>query len=240
MISKLPRWIWTGAWALAFVAGAVNVIGLRGFEHQAITHLTGTTSMLAVALAALDGTTSLHFAVVIAAFVAGTILSGFIIQDSTLRLGRRYGVALLVESVLLCVAVPLLKRNHVAGLYSASCAVGLQNAMVSAYSGAVVRTTHLTGMFTDLGIFIGHSLRGLPVDVRRLRLCLLVITGFLGGGIVGSLAYSRLDYGALFIPAGLTATASLSYALYRVHKRNAARRKHRESPSSVATDAAHR
>ena len=45
--------------------------------------------------------------------------------------------------------------------------------MVSTYSGAVVRTTHLSGMFTDLGIFLGHFLRGLPVDMRRLRLCFL-------------------------------------------------------------------
>jgi uncharacterized membrane protein YoaK (UPF0700 family) len=51
MISKLPRWIWLGAWVLSFVAGFINVIGFLGFEHQAISHLTGTTSMPAVALA---------------------------------------------------------------------------------------------------------------------------------------------------------------------------------------------
>ena len=162
MISKLPRWVWAGAWALAFVVGIVNVVGLLGFEHQAVTHLTGTTSMLAVALAAFDGPAALHFAAMIGAFVSGTVLSGFIIQDSTLQLGRRYGVVLLLESLLLCVAVPLLYRNNVLGVYSASCACGLQNAMVSTYSGAVVRTTHISGMFTDLGIFLGHAVRGLP------------------------------------------------------------------------------
>lgn len=44
MIAKLSRWVWGGAWALAFVAGMVNVVGLLGFEHQAVTHLTGTTT----------------------------------------------------------------------------------------------------------------------------------------------------------------------------------------------------
>ena len=102
MISKLPRWVGAGAWALAFIAGIVNVVGLLGFEHQAVTHLTGTTSMLAAALASLDGAAAFHFAAIIGSFVAGTVLSGFLIQDSTLQLGRRYGVALL------CVAVPLL------------------------------------------------------------------------------------------------------------------------------------
>lgn len=219
MISKQPRWVWAGAWALAFVAGIVNVVGLLGFQHQAVTHLTGTTSMLAAALASLDGAAALHFAAIIGSFVAGTVLSGFLIQDSTLQLGRRYGVALLLESVLLCVAVPLLKRNSIFGIYCASCACGLQNAMVSTYSGAVVRTTHLSGMFTDLGIFLGHSLRGLPVDMRRLRLCFLIISGFLVGGIAGAVAFHRVNYSALFIPASLTAITSFVYGIYHLRNR---------------------
>lgn len=216
MISKLPKWVWAGAWALAFVAGIVNVVGLLGFEHQAVTHLTGTTSMLAAALAALDASAALHFAAIIGSFMAGTVLSGFIIQDSTLQLGRRYGVALLLESLLLCGAVPLLERNSIFGIYSASCACGLQNAMVSTYSGAVVRTTHLSGMFTDLGIFLGHSLRGLPVDARRLRLCFLIISAFLCGGIAGAVAFHHLGYSALFIPSGLIAFTALAYGSNRI------------------------
>ncbi len=218
MISKLPRWVWAGAWALAFVAGIVNVVGLLGFEHQAVTHLTGTTSMLAAALAALDTSAALHFAAIIGSFMAGTVLSGFIIQDSTLQLGRRYGVALFLEAVLLCVAVPLLKRNSVFGMCATSCACGLQNAMVSTYSGAVVRTTHLSGMFTDLGIFLGHSLRGLPVDARRLRLCLVIISAFLCGGIAGAVAFQHVGYSALFIPSGLIAFTAVAYGTYRIRK----------------------
>ncbi len=211
MISKLPRWVWAGAWALAFVGGMVNVVGLLGFEHQAVTHLTGTTSMLAAALASLDVKTALHLAAVIGSFVAGNVISGFLVQDSTLQLGRRYGIALLLESALLCIAVPLLDRSSMFGIYSASCACGLQNAMVSTYSGAVIRTTHISGMFTDLGIFLGHTLRGLPVDSRRLRLCFLVITGFLCGGIAGAVAFRQLHNAALFIPAALTAITAFTY-----------------------------
>lgn len=67
----------------------VNVVGLLGFEHQAITHLTGTTSLLSAAIGSSDGAGALHFLAVIASFVAGTAISGFIIQNSTLKLGRR-------------------------------------------------------------------------------------------------------------------------------------------------------
>jgi uncharacterized membrane protein YoaK (UPF0700 family) len=215
MISKLPNWVLYGAWVLAFIAGIINVVGLMGFEHQAVTHLTGTTSMLSEAMANRDGVLTLHFIAIIGSFVAGTVLSGFLIQDTTLQIGRRYGVALLLESALLCVAVTLLRHNSLFGIYCASCACGLQNAMVSTYSGAVIRTTHISGMFTDLGIFLGHSLRGLPVDSRRLRLCLIVISGFLCGGIAGAVAFHHFDYAALYVPAALTAIAALGYGVYR-------------------------
>ncbi len=192
----------------------VNVVGLLGFQHQAITHLTGSTSMLGAAIAEMDTPTILHFAVVIASFLAGTVISGFIIQDSTLQLGRRYGTALILESLLLGIAVPLMLRRNNMGIYSASCACGLQNAMVSTYSGAVVRTTHISGMFTDLGIFLGHTLRGMKVDRKRLRLCFIIITGFLSGGVFGGVMFHTLGYNTLFIPSALTGITGAAYTIY--------------------------
>ncbi|HEX2750267.1 MAG TPA: YoaK family protein [Verrucomicrobiales bacterium] len=220
MISKLPKWIWAGAWALAFVAGFVNVIGLLGFQHQAVTHLTGTASLLAEAMSDLQSDSILHFAAVLGSFVFGCVVSGFIVEDSTLRLGRRYGVALLMESVLFAAAVPLLDRNNIWGIYLTSCACGLQNAMVSTYSGSVVRTTHLSGMFTDLGIFLGHWLRGIRVDARRVRLCGTVISAFICGGVAGTWGFHLLKYHALFIPAALSTLAAAGYAAYRFLKRS--------------------
>jgi uncharacterized membrane protein YoaK (UPF0700 family) len=215
MINKLPRWIWAGAWGLAFVAGMVNVVGFLGFERQAITHLTGTTSMLAAALAAGERGAALHFAAMIGAFIAGTVVSGVIVQDSTLQLGRRYGLALLLEAGLLFLAVPLLQAGSSWGMYCAASACGLQNAMASTYSGAVVRTTHLSGMFTDLGIFIGHRLRKLPVDPRRIRLCVTIISAFLCGGLAGAALFRVFGYATLFAPATLTAGVAVAYAIKR-------------------------
>lgn len=218
MISRLPRWVWAGAWILAFVAGIINVVGLLGFDQVTISHLTGSTSRLAEALSRFDTVTVTHVAALIAAFVAGTVISGFLIQDSTLQLGRRYGVVLSLESLFLFVSVPLLKSGSVHGMYAAACACGLQNAMVSTYSGAVVRTTHISGMFTDLGISLGHAMRGLPVDMKRLSLCISVISGFLIGGIAGSVAFQRFNYSALLFPASLTAIIAMSYALYQLRR----------------------
>ena len=65
---------------------------------------------------------------------------------------------------------------------------------------------------------MGHALRGLPVDSRRLRLCYLIISGFLCGGIVGAIAFHRLGYAALFVPGGLTAMTALVYGVYEMRK----------------------
>ena len=85
MLSKLPRWIWAGTWALAFVAGMVNIIGLLGFERRALTHLTGNTSLLAGALVNWDLPQALRLATMIGSFMAGTVISGLLVQDSSLK-----------------------------------------------------------------------------------------------------------------------------------------------------------
>jgi uncharacterized membrane protein YoaK (UPF0700 family) len=101
------------------------------------------------------------------------------------------------------------------GIYLASCACGLQNAMASTYSGSAVRTTHVSGMFTDLGIYLGHALRGIPVDMRRLRLCIIIISAFLCGGIAGAMGFYHWKYATLYIPAILTGSGALMYEIYQ-------------------------
>nr|WP_255656867.1 YoaK family protein [Lysobacter lactosilyticus] len=211
----MPRWVWIGAGALACVAGMVNAVGYLGFEHQAVTHLTGTTTLLGAALAGDDMRAATSLAGVAVAFMVGCALSGMIVQDATLRLGRRYGVALALESALLFASAYLFYRNSVSGAWLAAMACGLQNAMATTYSGAIVRTTHLSGMFTDLGIGLGHALRGLPLQRRRLSLCALIISAFLVGGVFGALLFARVGTDALLLPATLTGVVGVGYAIYR-------------------------
>lgn len=212
---QLPRWVWVGAGSLACVGGMVNVVGFLGFEHQAITHLTGTTSLLGAAIASDDTRAILRLGGMALAFLAGAALSGMIIQDSTLRLGRRYGVTLALESLLLLLAVPLFRNGHFGGPLLAAMACGLQNAMATTFSGAVIRTTHLSGMFTDVGIGLGHALRGMPLQKRRLLLSGLIIGSFLAGGVLGATLFARFQYAALLVPAALTGLAGVGYAVYR-------------------------
>lgn len=214
VLRQLPRWAWIGGGALAFIAGIVNAAGYMGFRQQAITNLTGTASLLGVALGTGDTGEAWHWGWSIVAFVAGAVLSGMIVRQSTLKLGRRYGVALMLESLLLFAAVPLLDAGHVAGLYLASMGIGLQNGMASTFSGMVFRTTHVSGIFTDLGIYIGQMLRGLTVDTLRVRVCLLVSSAFIFGGVVGAVLFQFMQERTLLIPAALTGLCGLSYGIY--------------------------
>ena len=99
--------------------------------------------------------------------------------------------------------------------------MGLQNAMVSHYQGAIIRTTHLSGVLTDLGLAVGYWLRGLKVGKRRIILHLLILFGFLIGGIIASLIYPLLQLNAFLIPAGLSFSMSLIYWLVYWYYRHA-------------------
>ena len=215
VLRQLPRWAWVGGGVLAFIAGLVNAAGYMGFRHQSISNLTGSTTLLGISLGTGDSAEAFHWALSLLAFVVGAMASGAIVQKSTLKLGRPYGVALLLESLLLFAAVPLLQREWSAGLWLASMACGLQNGMASTYSGAVFRTTHVSGMFTDLGVYLGHRLRGLEVDTLRVRVCVLVIGSFMLGGLAGALLFAHLRERSLLIPAVLTGLCGTLYSLYR-------------------------
>ncbi|MEO8998988.1 MAG: YoaK family protein [Rhodanobacter sp.] len=214
VLRQLPGWAWIGGGVLAFIAGIVNAAGYMGFRHQSITNLTGSSSLLGVALGTGDSAEAWHWALSIGAFVTGAVISGLIVQQRTLKLGRHYGVALVLESLLLFAAVPLLDAGSPIGLYLAAMGAGLQNGMASTYSGMVFRTTHVSGMFTDLGIYIGQRLRGLEVDTLRIRVCVLVVVTFTLGGAAGALLFRVLQERTLLIPAVLTGLCGVTYGLY--------------------------
>jgi uncharacterized membrane protein YoaK (UPF0700 family) len=219
MIHKLDNWAWLGGAALAGIAGMVNAIGYPSYSHQAVTHLTGTASQLGITLSDQSYAAAGHLALVILAFLGGAILSGFIIQRQTLKLGRRHGVALGIEGMLLVVAALLMRRHHEAGSYFASAAFGLQNAMATTYSGAILRTTHVTGIVTDLGATLGHALRGLDVHGARVRPYLLVLGAFVTGGVIGGVFFRFVGTDALFYPAALTLVVAFVYSAYAHRKK---------------------
>ena len=221
MIRKLPVWVWFGGIILTFSAGLVNAVALLSFTSEAATHVTGSITQTASAMAQGNWTKTLHLSAVIISFFSGSVISGMITRGSRLKLGRRYGFALALESALLLASMLLFQHCSLWGQLLASLACGLQNGMLTTFSGAIIRTTHMTGIVTDLGNKIGHWLTGRKMDKRRFALYLLLLVGFTAGGVTGSASFGYIGYSALIIPVVITGVASILYTIYaiRVHNR---------------------
>lgn len=211
MATRFPYWVWVCTWLLAVVAGAVNATTLLSFERQAVTHLTGTTSLIAIATVQGNAARLQHLLAVLSSFLVGAMLSGLVISEGALKLGRRYGFVLCGVALLLLTARRGLEADAVWGIYAAALACGLQNAMVTAYSGTVIRTSHVTGMFTDIGIFLGHWLRGGSLDVPRFQSALLIISGFAAGGAVTAWQFPAWSYASLNLPIVLLLLLALAH-----------------------------
>lgn len=215
MISKLPKWVWVGAAILSMCAGMINVIAILGFVHQGITHVTGTSSLLSIALLEKNWQDITQVFAVIASFFMGSVLAGTLIGDAHLRMGRRYGVALAIESGLLLISTYGFSKGLIYGEYFASMAAGLQNAMASTYSGAIVRTTHMTGILTDLGALFGNKIRGIKADGKRIKLLLIIFISFIAGGVVGAFSHHLLNTLAMLVPAVIIGVSSICYEIFR-------------------------
>ncbi|TXJ08924.1 MAG: DUF1275 domain-containing protein [Acinetobacter sp.] len=211
MFQQLPNWIQLGAFLLAMNAGLINTLGLITVLHQSISHMTGNVSMFAIALSHLDYGMMLYLALVLVCFILGSFYSGFILGDGNLKLGRRYGTPLTLVSLfmLLCwLFLPYFPRY---ALLWAAAAMGVQNAMVSHYRGTIIRTTHLSGVLTDIGLAFGYIARGLKVDSRRLLLHFLIFFGFVAGGIMATMLSHFFGIHAFLVPITLTTLLSITY-----------------------------
>ena len=218
-----PAWIYLGGLILTLAAGAINAVGFLGQHHQALSHMSGTVTVLGMEAALTNYAVALHALAILTAFFGGCVISGAIIRQSSLRLGRRYGVVLSLESAALFLAVYFLRQGTNTGDYLAAMACGLQNAMVSSYSSSTMRTTHMTGMVTDLGIACGHFIRGATVDWFRFRMYGVLFLGFFTGGVVGAIGYKHFGYDTLLFPALLSGVAGVGYTAIKhyEHRRKA-------------------
>jgi uncharacterized membrane protein YoaK (UPF0700 family) len=197
-------------YVLAFVVGATNAGGFLAVQ-QYTSHIPGIVSAMAdhlvlraydVALAGLGG---------LLCFLLGAMTSAVMVDFARRRrLSSEYALPLLLEAVLLIgfgVAGASLQRFE--GLFVPAtvmllCFVmGLQNAVISKLSRAEIRTTHITGTLTDIGIELGKlsywnrtAREGGKVLANRRRLATLSVlaSSFFVGGLVGAFGYKHAGY----------------------------------------------
>jgi uncharacterized membrane protein YoaK (UPF0700 family) len=178
-------WVFAGGTLLAAMAGFINAC-LLGVFHVPVSHMTGAVSRLSLDLETIDLTDLRLVLSILGGFLVGAMLSGLLIGGRKLVPGRRYGMALLTEGAVLGLATYLLVNGSALGVPLAALACGIQNAMASSYNGLILRTTHVTGIVTDVGVMLGHWLRHRRIRLWKLLLLLSLLGGFLVGGVGGA------------------------------------------------------
>lgn len=190
---------------LSIVAGVVNIVGVLSFKTLT-TNVTGHFAFFSEELFSNHYGLAFLSIIYVISFFLGAFLANTT-MEMTSRGAAHYSYMLpLSIEIFLLVLVAFSPANYAVVL---SCvllmAMGLQNALVTKISGSVVRTTHLTGLFTDLGIELSQMIFYKKSNERkRLKRAILlkaiIIGGFFCGGIIGALMYGWFDRRTLCLP----------------------------------------
>lgn len=196
-------------YALALVAGAINAGGFLAVQ-QYTSHMTGIVSAMAdnIALGAFE--LVLSGAGGLLSFLLGAACSTVMVRYSRRRgLHSEYALPLLLEAILLlCFGFLGTAMAQITGLFvpltvMLLCFImGLQNALITKLSRAEIRTTHITGIVTDIGIELGKlvywnhrsSSDKVMADRERLGLLALLLLFFFLGGVLGAFGFKHLGY----------------------------------------------
>lgn len=214
------------AWLLAGVAGALNAGGFLAV-HTYTSHVTGAVSRGADAFALGQWSLGLQALTAVLAFFLGALASGSTVTYAQRRRIRgHYAAGIAMEACLLTAfglygarlnGIQLLKAP--AAVLLLSFVMGMHNALITQVSNAVVRTTHMTGIVTDLGLEASRLLyvnrsrdrRLVPVlaDRSKLRLHAFLLLSFFVGGVSGAVAFNHWPYVAALPLAALLLALSI-------------------------------
>lgn len=204
------------AYLLAWVAGVLNSVGFVAVGFYT-SHMTGLVALVADQLVLGGLTVVLMGLVAITSFVLGAMACALQFNWARRRLRHdRFALVLLVEAVLVLIVGGLAESvtwAHREWLIVAvlGFVMGQQNALITKVSGATIRTTHVTGMVTDIGIELGKMtyLRrpGDPDPVRgdlpKLIMLSTIVGLFFVGGVLGAVGYVAIGFPVLLVPAAL-------------------------------------
>src|SRR5690606_21122423 len=201
---------------LSFVAGVVNVAGFLAVQ-KLTTNVTGHFAFFVDEVFKQNFWEGLNYFLYILFFFLGSFFSSFSIE-LTSKINDRliYRIPVVAESLIL-ISVAIFGQEIISKApnilaYSLLFAMGLQNSLVTTISNATVRTTHLTGLFTDLGIELSQLFFYKQKDQKdqkyqkdrlysSIKLRLTIITFFFLGGLLGGIFYSTLKLYVLAIAA---------------------------------------
>jgi uncharacterized membrane protein YoaK (UPF0700 family) len=194
---------------LCFVAGATNAGGFLAVG-QYTSHMSGIVSSVADNLVLGQVGLALAGLVAVMAFISGAMTTAWMVNWALRRnLQSAYGRPLLLEAVLLLVFGLFGAGINVwAGFFAPLTVLllcyimGLQNAVITKISHAEIRTTHMTGLITDMGIelgklfYVNRLTRDNKVVANRQRLAIhfKLVGSFFVGALTGAIGFKTVGY----------------------------------------------
>lgn len=208
---------------LSLVAGVVNITGWMGLGVLT-TNVTGHFVFLSEEIMHQNLQIAIGFFLLINAFLFGAFISSVCTEGGRYRTQKHlvsYVLPISLEILILTAValsdlfIPSIERYKVLLAMLLLFAMGMQNALVTQVSQSVVRTTHLTGIFTDLGIELSQLIyykksEHRSVLKRSIFLKLMIISNFFFGGIIGALLYGTYELRTLLLSVFIL-VAILSY-----------------------------
>lgn len=197
---------------LSFIAGIVNIVGVLSVATLT-TNVTGHFAFFAEAVSLKNYSKAVTFIVFIFFFLLGAFVSNFLVEITAIKKPKiAHAIPMFLEIILLCIVGLSKNYNPEDIAYTLLFAMGLQNALVTKISQSTVRTTHLTGLFTDLGIELSQlffykkatELKRLSVSIF-LRLSIILF--FFLGCVLGGLFYKTYELKVLLFAAFVLAVA---------------------------------
>ena len=197
---------------LSFVAGIVNVTGVLSIQTLT-TNVTGHFAYFAEEIMKRDYAAAITFFVFTIFFLLGAFTSNFLAELISRKHPNLSHVIPISLEMIVLISVGIFGAQSSLSstegkwiAFSMLFAMGIQNSLVTKISQSTVRTTHLTGLFTDLGIELSQLFfYKKPNEKKKLKtsiyLRLSIITFFFIGCISGGFLYNLLEMKTLFVAA---------------------------------------
>lgn len=195
---------------LSFVAGIVNVTGVLAL-NTLTTNVTGHFAFFAEEFMKRDFTSAITFLLFIIFFLLGSFISNFLAELVSRKKPELSHVIPISLEIIVLVSVEIFgNQSNISSLdgkliaFLMLFAMGIQNSLVTKISQSTVRTTHLTGLFTDLGIELSQLFfYKKPEEVKKLKtniyLRLSIIAFFFIGCFCGGYIYKSIAFHTLFV-----------------------------------------
>ena len=222
---------------MAFHAGLLNVGGLLSCQ-TVVSHVTGFIALAAIEVNASNLAHAFDFLTIIISFMFGSIISGTLV-DSQLRKNKMPRYYLVFGLIfLLTLFILLAGQSNLFGPFNSnvghigtyvlalmiSLICGIQNGMVTLVSKSVVRTTHITGLVTDLGIGLSRvvllkDLKSAEDEHQAIKMRITIILAFFLGSLVAVPVFKQEQYLGFMVPAMISGALFFTTLYFQVMKR---------------------